>query len=484
MSLGLSTFLAPQSIVEKVPAQVLPSPVSAASVVVGRNRSRFIPTSGATYASNGQTIVTFRISDTNAFLDLPTAVLHYRFNVPDVATAADQCLPDDGPAWISRVRVSVGGSVLVEDVQDINVAVNASAYSQMPKETYCSAAGQFAGFWRLNDVNYPNWVDVSGVTGPAVNQVLNSDQSPRTRANLAANSATNGYEPSEDLLATYTGTEADGQYKSFAIPLGFLTGLGRISTLFPLRLTGALEIVLYLENKNTALFNYDTTAPASIPDFSVQDVTIECDTVALAPSVVAAMDSLGAASSEAGGLMIPVDTLISNRISYTNAGSKSFQISRGTTQLISLQEVHRLAADVSDITAFSLSNFKNYDITRHQIRIGAALYPQTNSDSQARMWSESAHGAGRLNSLFPAGLIDRKHFTEDDEDDTRFVYNYNFEQVRNEQIALQGISTLASGSVVQVDLTNTPEGASTMNVFLTSRRYIALNNSSVSVIGN
>jgi hypothetical protein len=53
-----------------------------------------------------------------------------------------------------------------------------------------------------------------------------------------------------------------------------------------------------------------------------------------------------------------VDVITTNRINYASGtGVKSLQVSRGTTQLLSLHVVKRNAADLTDVTKLSLSTF-------------------------------------------------------------------------------------------------------------------------------
>lgn len=466
MSSSLLSFLPTAAIQERIPEKVMPKPVSSASVVTGRNKTRYTPISGQTYASNGNTIITWRITDTQAFLDLASAFVHFRLAAP----LGGDSVPDDLiSSLFQRCRVSVNG-VLVEDSTDINVKSIVDMYSTGTRDFYRSAHGEFAGAWK--------W-DTEGYGGGAI-----------TSADVDARA---GAYATQIGAGAQTGADTTGV--SFYCPLGWLTGLARMGQYFPLRLMGNLEIVLFLEQGTTALYS---PAGAGGQTYSLSDVTLEVDTLTLAPVVVSAYDKLASADSSEGGVVMPVDVNTTNRINYSGGtGVKTLQVSRGTTQLLSLAVVKRDSNDLTAIAKPKLSTFLPFGAVSYQTQIGAVLFPSFKDDSFARMWTTTAKCWGKLANQFSAGLVSRQKYSDDTPGAdantvhklNQHIYAISYEQEAYENVDLQGISTLASGSVIQVNIEDSPTasgcaGSPVANVFIRSRRYIQLANQSVQVIGN
>ena len=476
MSSALLSFLPTSAIQERVPERVMPKAVSSASVVTGRNKTRYNAISGQTYSSNGQTIITWRITDTQAFLDLSTAYIHFR-----LSGLTGDTVPDDlASSVFDRCRVSVNG-VLVEDVTDVNVKATADMYAGGSRDFYDSAHGQYAGSWKWANNAYGFQSTGNGVD---------------YRSSVFSQEVIQG--------GNYA---ADSTGVSFAVPLSFLTGVAKMSQYFPLRLMGNLEIVLFLATGDTACWS---KGGAGTTAFTLQDVTLDVDTLTLAPVVVAAYDKLASADSSEGGVVMPVDVITTNRINYSSgAGSKTLQVSRGTTQLLGITLVKRDSNDLADKTKLSLSSFEPFGPVSYQTQIGAVLFPSFKDDSFSRMWASTSKAYGKYANQISSGLITRDHYQDDtpiqsataaypsvlvaaaDTDHLlgQHIYALTYEQELYESVDLQGISTLASGSVIQVQVEDSPAangcaGTPVANVFIRSRRYIQLANQSVQVIGN
>lgn len=477
MSSALLSFLPTSAIQERVPERVMPKAVSSASVVTGRNKTRYTPISGQTYSSNGQTIITWRITDTQSFLDLATAYVHFR-----LSGLTGDSVPDDMvTSLFDRCRVSVNG-VLVEDVTDVNVKAITDMYAGGSREWYDSVHGSYAGAWKWAQRSFGG-----DTTGDAM------ELRAVTYRDLNITGA-----------PTLYGADATGV--SFAVPLSLLTGVAKMSQYFPLRLMGNLEIVLFLAQGDTACWS---PAGAGGTAFTLQDVTLECDALTLAPVVVSAYDKLASADSSEGGVVLPVDVTTTNRINYSGGtGSKTLQVSRGTTQLLGLTLVKRDSNDLSAKDKLSLSSFEPFGAVSYQTQIGAILFPSFKDDSFARMWCSTAKAYGKFANQISAGIISRDRYQSDapvstiavgtgvptlapntDHLQGQHVYALSYEQELYESVDLQGISTLASGSVIQVQVEDSPTangcaGSPVANVFIRSRRYIQLANQSVQVIGN
>jgi len=454
MSSSLLSFLAPQSITEKLPEKVMPSGVSSGSVVTFRNRVRYLPTSGTEYnVPTGSKIIQFRITG-NDYLDMATALLHFRLNITTPTGVSVKGAIQEGIySIIQRCRASLN-SVIVQDTDNANVCANIKVVNTMPRQVYDSADGQYLGLYK---------------------KALTLGDSGPVDANM-------GLANFQQVSNYYYDSSDAGSNTSFYIPLSLICpSIGALKTFLPLRNVGNLELTFFLEDPSNCI--YDPTNTAS-PAYSVTDVSVEVDAVQLASSIVQLYDRMASDVSESsGGVTMPVTVDVVQNINYTGSGQKSVSISRGTTALTQLSIVKRLQADLGVVTKQVLSTFFAFAQSRSQVRLGSRLYPTTASDSFTRMFTETRHAFGMLNNAFAGGLHTRKSFETAITDQSSFTYAYNFRRVLTEELGMDGENSIQSGSIIQYDLTDTPSGDAVLTAVIESLRYIKLQASSVNVVG-
>ena len=458
MSASLLSFLSPSKIEEKLPEKVLPGSLSSGSVVAYRSRSRYLPTSGTSYtAPTGSKIVQFRITG-NDYLDMSTAVLHFRLQI-NAPTTPKVLIQEGIYSIIQRCRAALN-SVIVQDTDNAHVAANVKVLNTLPRQVYDSALGQYMGLYKKS--RDPDWC--GGVFGASANQIAKQ---------------VSGY---------YNGTEDvdSSNGSSFYIPLSLIcTSIGGMSTFLPLRNVGNLELTFFLEDPSSCFFN-PSGASMSGASYTLNDVSIEVDTVQLNNSIVMLYDRLTSDTSETGGVMIPVTTDVVQSINYSagSAGQRSVSISRGTTALTQIAIAKRDQAEVGTADDQSLSSFQCFEQTRAQFRLGSRLYPTTASDSMARMFTETAHAFGNLNNLYAGGLVTRTDYETDDVDQGAFTYAYNFRRVLTEELAIDGENSIQSGSIVIYDFTDAPSASTVvLTAIIESLRYVELKGSAVNVSG-
>lgn len=459
MSASLLSFLSPSKIEEKLPEGVLPSSVSSGSVVTFRSRSRYLPTSGTSYtAPTGSKIVQFRITG-NDYLDMSTAVLHFRLQINSPTTP--KALIQEGIySVIQRCRAALN-SVIVQDTDNAHVAANIKVLNTMPRQVYDSAVGQYMGLYKKS--RDPDWC--AGAFGASADEIASTISGYYNGS--AGSDATNG--------------------SSFYVPLSLIcTSIGGMSTFLPLRNVGNLELTFFLEDPSSCFFN-PSGASMSGASYTLNDVSIEVDTVQLAAPIVQLYDRLSADTSETGGIVIPVTTDVVQSINYAagSAGQRSVSISRGTTALTQIAIAKRAQSEVGTSAEQSLSSFQCFDQTRAQFRLGSRLYPTTASDSLARMFTETAHAYGNLNNLYAGGLVSRTDFEVDsDPSQGAFTYAYNFRRVLTEDLGLDGENSIQSGSIVIYDFTDNPSATTVvLTALIESLRYVELKGSAVNVAG-
>lgn len=446
MSASLLSFLSPAAIEEKIPKGALPQSVKAASIVSYRNRVRYIPTSGAQYAvPTGSKIIQWRLTG-NDFLDLPTAALHFKF-----ATSAGSLVQEGIFSLIQRVRVAMN-SVIVQDTDNAHVVAHTKVLNTMPRQVYQSADGEYLGLYKRSQV--------LGATAPP------------TLATIT-----------QTISGYYKGTDAEGsQGSSFVIPLSLIASSMGLQTFLPLRNIGNLEITLFLEDPSVCLYGYGGTT-VSNGAYTLSDVSLEVDAVQLESTVTSLMDRLASDVSDTGGVNLPVTVDVTQNINYSGSGQKSISISRGTTALTALCMAKRLQSQVGTSANQSLSSFQCFGQTRSQIRLGSRLYPTTATDSLARAFSETRHAYGMYNNMVSGGLVTRRNYENNDNDQGAFTYAYNFRRVQNEELDMDGENSIQSGSIIIADITDDPSGAVTLTAVLESLRYVQLKGSAVQVTG-
>ena len=457
MSASLLSFLSPSKIEEKLPAKVLPSAVSSGSVVTYRSRSRYLPTSGTTYSvPTGSKIIQFRITG-NDYLDMATAVLHFRIDIGAPARPTGALIQEGIYSIIQRVRASLN-SVIVQDTDNTHVCANVKVLNTLPRQIYDSAVGQYMGLYKKS--RDPSVATTYGATASTIATTISS---------------------------LYDGTNAvdSTNGSSFYIPLSLICpSIGGMETFLPLRNVGNFELTLFLEDPSVCFYNPFAGSMTSA-NYTLSDLSLEVDSVQLNSSIVQLYDRLSADTSETGGVVIPVSVDVVQSINYSGgAGQKSVSISRGTTALTQVSIVKRDQAQVGVATAQSLSSFQNFSQTRAQFRLGSRLYPTTASDSMARMLTETQHAYGNLNNLYAGGVVTRKDYENNDNNQGAFTYAYNFRRVLTEELGLDGENSIQSGSIVIYDFT---DNAGVTNVTLTaiieSLRYVELKGSAVNVSG-
>ncbi len=448
MSASLLSFLSPESIEEKIPQGALPQSVKAASIVSYRNRVRYIPTSGATYAvPSGSKIVQFRLTG-NDSLDLPTAALHFRFQ-----TSAGNLVQEGIFSIIQRVRLALN-SVIVSDTDNAHVAAHTKVLNTMPRQVYQSADGEYLGLYKRS-------------------QVLGST-APPTLATIT-----------QTISGYYKGTAAEGSStggSSFIVPLSLICSAFGLPTFLPLRNVGNLELTLFLEDPSVCLYGYGGTTVTG-GSYTLSDVSLEVDSVQLDNAVTGLMDRL-ASDVSGSGIVLPVTTDVTQNINYASgSGQKSISISRGTTALTALCMAKRLQSQVGTSANQSLSSFQCFGQSRVQIRLGARLFPQTAADSLARMFTETRHAYGMFNNMVSGGLVTRQNYENNDNDQGAFTYCYNFRRTQNQEMDLDGENSIQAGSIIIADITDNPSGNVTLTAVIESLRYIQLKGSAVQVTG-
>jgi len=140
-----------------VPAYTRYENPSRQSVILSRDKTAFVPTSGSSYTVGGSSgnsnQIAFLMSDASRFLDLPSAYLAFDYALTRTdATAgspAGVLVADNAVSLFNRCQVKLGG-LLLEDITNLNTAFNTRMHTNMNKDYYENSLDTLCGSWVYN----------------------------------------------------------------------------------------------------------------------------------------------------------------------------------------------------------------------------------------------------------------------------------------------------------------------------------------------
>jgi len=252
---------------EVVPDAIAVKGVSRASVLTQRRRVRAPPQSGIRYgasgANGGNQQIQFVIADAGGLLDPASVCLVY-----NVQTSGTNAVVDDGHPF-NRVQINLNGQNL-EDIQQAGRATNAEVKLSASTAWY-RGEGSFCGFELLNNELATGLPAGGGaITYP-----------PTTAAQLLP------YNPAWADVQTIIPAEAarmganavawnpfGGEQR--CMPLGLMSGVGRMKQYLPLNILGELNITCFTAPAAELVVQL---TGATDGDYSLNGVYLEYDIV-------------------------------------------------------------------------------------------------------------------------------------------------------------------------------------------------------------
>jgi len=484
-----------QSFEEVVPASAMVKGLTRSSILTQRRRIRAPPQTGINYGSAGAGAgnrqLQFVIADAGGLLD--PASINLVYNVQTSGTAGSTPVMDDGHPFV-RCQINLNGQNLEDNAQcakTTNAEVKLST-----DQTWYKNEGSFCGFELLNnELNFA----VPVATPTVAQQQAYSGAWADVLGNL----------PSIYARQTTTGAVFNpygGEQRS--MPLGLMSGVGRMKQYLPLNTLGELNITLFTGSKGECVFQ---TSGSTDGDFSLAGVYVEYDIVVPHPAYAELLHKMANDPSEPG-LTMPFESTImaSSGTIGTSAtlAESSVIVSRATQNLLRSFVILQPSTLASSPNYPIQSCFSHCGTYKIQWRIGSAYYPAIPAEGDASMWAMtmSAYGSAELNTgttvvnrnlwsnytyavaptmgaFEPVGASIRNAFADS------FVPSFGFQIVkgRSEPLDVDGISLSgASGSqaVVVITLAPNTNGASiTPTVALVALRFISAQGGAVRVIG-
>jgi len=478
---------------EVVPRAASVQGLTRSSILTARRRVRAAPQTGVSYGSagagGGSSQIQFVIADQGGLLDPASIALVYNLRTSGAGVET----PDDGHPF-TRMQISLNGQMLEDNAQAAK-CTNAEVRLASNKAWY-QTSGSFCGFEQLNnELNTGQalatnigtiqawcgaWCDVSG------NQV-------------GINSRTGSAATTANPLA--------GEQRS--LPLGLISGVGRMKQYLPLSVLGELNLTLYTGSRQEIMFQ--NTLGNTDGDFSLGGVYIEYDIVVGHPEYMNLISRVANDPSEQG-LVLPFESTIMTSSGTIAASStalveNSIVVSRATNHLVRTFLLQQPTAYLASTGFLSQSCFSHMQTNKVQWRVGSMYYPQIPAEGDASIWNMTAlaYGSASLNTA--TSVINRVAWAQTTnapapsvaaqasngyEGVNKFNYAdtfipaYGFQNVKGdaEPLAVDGISLSgASGSQLVCVVTNGPPTTTTPTLGLVALRFIQAQAGSVRVQG-
>lgn len=473
---------------EVVPAAASVKGLTRSSILTQRRRIRVQAQTGrdvgtgtgASAANGGNQQIQFLLADAGGLVDPASICIVYNF-------CTNAAVPDDGHPF-TRIQVSLNGQLL-DDVNSAAKNTNAEVALGATKDWY-STSGSFCGFELLN--NELNTGTASVANAGALQQYCSA------WGDVSGNFF--NMEARYDDAAT-TANPLGGVQR--VLPLGLISGVGRMKNYLPLNILGELSFTLFTGSANEVLFS-----PAGgSPDYSLKGVYLLADIVVPHPAYAEVLSRMATEGSE-GGLSMPYESTIVSQGGVMSASASALTdysviVSRATNNLVRsivfLQPNARLTSSQYPVQSCFNHAFTN----KIQWRIGSQFYPSIPAEGDADIWatSASAYGTAGLNEqngvanrllwaqttpITQVGLHTNGEGAYKFDYSDKFTPAYGFRVVKGaaEEIQMDGVSLAgASGSQAVVAITAAPAVDTAPFVSLVATRVIQAANGQVRVLG-
>jgi hypothetical protein len=462
---------------EVVPEAARVQGLTRSSILTQRRRVKLPAQTGPTSAPSSQ--IQFLIADQGGLVDPRSICLNYNILT---TTAA---VPDDGHVF-TNVQVLLNGQPL-DNIQSAMKLTNIEMTMGASK-TYYETAGSFQGFELLND-------NLNTATTPAgsYGQVSANVTDIAARTSRAA----------DNMFGGITGEQR-------SIPLGLMSGVGRMKSYIPIALLGEIALVLQTGSAGECLFNPTSNVTGT---YTLSQISLEYDVVIPRPEYMMLLQKIANDPSDAG-LNLPFESSIVQAGAAISAGSTALTetnivVSRATNHLLRSSVVQVPTALVQSLNYPSQSCFSHAGIYSAQWRIGSMYYPSLPAQGDAALfncameaygsvaqengtvtnrvlWANSTNGATAGTAAvyetasLPTGGTVRFAYAD------KCVPSYGFRTVKGQSVDLDidGVSLAgASGSQCIVTVVSAPAIGYTPFVSLVALRFIQAQSGGVRVAG-
>ena len=500
----------PLSVEERIPESAKYDRLSSGSIIRGRRTIRFQPSTGTTVDSaGGSQIITFRVSDSNAYLDPLSMYLTF----DAVLTQSDIC-GNGGVSWddtvlsfFNRIRTEFN-SVQMDDIVDQDSLGHALIYSLGDKQAYSQDLGLQAGSWKWNEQNYgtagqttapPEWAAAS-----TVNNSYFADGSISAVERRASTFWSTQYDRDGVVTATKTARV------KMAIPLSYFNiGILKQAKFLPLRNLGVLTLNFYTNTADRALrsgvggnvvnggtVGLSTHAALNGASFSLQNLAIVGQVLDMDPRFLEVVDRV--ATTSESGLVMDFSTFTNLKQSYNATSSvteRTVALSKATTSLRNMYIVRQPAAWNQNAGYCGVTGFPNMNCEGLRVQCNSLYIPEFGpAESASEQYNLGRQAHALLGNQDALGNLRVDSFiteaSADSDINGQHVLAVGFDRSVNQHIALDGLNTVSSGGTITVQIRDagaTDAGGAgnpiTFNSWVEFTRFLCLRQNAVSVVG-
>ena len=497
---------------EVLPAALAVKNLSRASVLTQRRRVRVAPQTGVNYgptpptsSSNAaQQQIQFLVSDQGGLLDPSSVCVVY--NIQTTGTG-NEC-PDDGHPFV-RAQITLNGQVL-DDIQQAAKCTNAEV-KLGASQTWYKTSGSFCGFELLNGELGVGVLDSTASSAQAANQagynpawadVSNNTIHITNRCSNAVGTVT----PvgSKQTGATTVGVCNILGGEQRVLPLGLLSGVGRMRNYLPLGVLGQLSLTLLTGSSAEVVFQNSASTDGY---YSLRGVYLEYDVVIPATPYADILNKMATDPGE-GGLILPYESTImasSGTIpSSTTLSETSVIVSRATNNLVRSFFIMQPQGLLQSPNFPIQSCFGFGQTQKVQWRIASQFFPSIPAEGEASMWAMSQEAYGAAGNSENGSCINREMWHQDTSQAAAvpqlapfygnrkfnyadsFIPAYNFRNVKGlaEEVDLDGVSlSQASGAQLVFAITCAPGATMTPTLGVVATRMISARAGAITIVG-
>jgi len=491
---------------EVVPDAAMVKGLSRSSILTQRRRVRVPAQTGISYGANGANgggrQIQFVVADAGGLLD--PASVNILYNVQTSGTAASLPVMDDAHPFC-RIQISINGAMLEDNAQAAK-CTNAEVKLGTDQAWYKNE-GSFCGFGLLNN---------ELTTGPATATPTAAQQQQYGGAwgdipgNMVAAYARQSLAPNTVVWNPFGGEQR-------AMPLGLISGVGRMNQYLPLSVMGELNITLFTGSKGEVVFQLPGNTDG---DFSLNGTYLEFDIVIAHPLYQELLHKMGNDPNEQG-LNLPFESTImaSSGVLGTSATltQSSIIVSRATQNLLRTFAMFQPSNLLASTNFPAQSCFGHIGAAQYQVRVGSQYFPAQPAQGDAGMFTCSmmAYGSADRNTsstvinrnnwgtytIAAAGTLGANEPVLGSGSTTTFnsgnhlaytdsflpAYGFRVVKGKSDPLDVDGISLSgASGSQLVFDITAAPNTAGssiTPTVALVALRFLSAQGGSVRIVG-
>jgi hypothetical protein len=380
---------------EVVPDAAMVKGLTRSSILTQRRRVRVPAQTGISYGANGSgggsRQIQFVIADAGGLLD--PASINVLYNIQVSSASNPTLVVSDESHPFTRMQISLNGNMM-EDVAQAAKYTNMEVKLGTDQDFYKNE-GSFAGFGLLNpELN----TGPASIANAAALQAYSGAWAD-IPGNIPAANARQTLAPNAVAWNPYGG-------ESRILPLGLVSGVGRMDQYLPLSVLGEVNLTLFTGQRGEVVFQ--TTGTDG--DFSLNGVFLEYDLCVPHPLFSELLHKMANDPNEQG-INLPFESVImaSSGTIGTSATltQASVIVSRATQNLLRTIAIFQPSNVLASPNFPIQSCFGHCGVGQFQIRVGSQYFPAQPAIGDAGMWAATMSAYGSAGRNTSSSVINR-----------------------------------------------------------------------------